>query len=145
MLFLNHQYSQLPFLHKTELLKDELVVVMIDHLTFNDANVAIQLFKFIIRKPNMISKKFEFKCFDEVMISSMGLFYPEIFLERADDDDDNNNNNNSILFGKTLPIKKVHKEGIFENKSGKFEGYDNKDRSIIFVEILVEIFRIDII
>lgn len=58
--------------------------------TFEDANVAIQLYDFIKRLPYKKTEKFQFKVFDEVMISPMALFYPEFFGIKIDDDDGKN-------------------------------------------------------
>lgn len=53
------------------------------HITFQDADIAVQLYSFIKRNPyakrQTSSEKFEFKFFDEVMCSPMGLFFPDIF------------------------------------------------------------------
>lgn len=47
--------------------------------TFNDADIAVQLYNFYKRKPGQQTEKFEFKVFDEVMLAPLGLFYPELF------------------------------------------------------------------
>lgn len=49
------------------------------YVTFQDADVAIQVYNFMVRKANQLTEKYEFKVFDEVMISAMGLFYPQLF------------------------------------------------------------------
>ncbi|SCU94945.1 LAME_0F10044g1_1 [Lachancea meyersii CBS 8951] len=50
------------------------------YATFQDADVTIQLYNFIKRIPGKPgAEKFEFKVFDEVMTSPMGLFFPEMF------------------------------------------------------------------
>lgn len=50
------------------------------YATFQDANVAIQLYNFIKRVPGKPgAEKYEFKVFEEVMTASMGLFFPQIF------------------------------------------------------------------
>lgn len=48
-------------------------------ITFQDANVTVQLYNFIKRYPQKLSEKYEFKVFDEVMLAPMGLFFPEVF------------------------------------------------------------------
>ncbi|AGO13282.1 AaceriAFR135Wp [[Ashbya] aceris (nom. inval.)] len=56
------------------------------HITFQDADVAVQLFNFFKREPSVPgAEKFEFKLFNEVMISPMAYFYPKIlsFLKPA--------------------------------------------------------------
>lgn len=47
--------------------------------TFNDADIAVQLYDFYKRKPGKQTEKFLFKVFDEVMLAPLGLFYPNLF------------------------------------------------------------------
>ncbi|ODV83055.1 hypothetical protein CANARDRAFT_30283 [[Candida] arabinofermentans NRRL YB-2248] len=77
-------------------------------LTFNDANVAVQLFNFVTRGPGLKTEKFEFKCFDEVMVSPMGLFYPDVFLENKGTSIKDDIASNAMLLGKLQPAKKIH-------------------------------------
>ncbi|KAI3404681.2 ARP8 [Candida oxycetoniae] len=49
--------------------------------TFQDADIAIQLYNFYKRNPYQLTEKFEFKVFDEVMLAPMGLFFPDLFQE----------------------------------------------------------------
>ncbi|AET38053.1 Arp8p Ecym_2311 [Eremothecium cymbalariae DBVPG len=50
-----------------------------NHITFQDADVAVQLFNFFKRNPNISgAEKYEFKLFNEVMVSPMAYFYPQI-------------------------------------------------------------------
>ncbi|KAK6462119.1 hypothetical protein DFJ63DRAFT_296420 [Scheffersomyces coipomensis] len=48
-------------------------------VTFQDADIAVQLYNFYKRKPFEMTEKFEFKVFDEVMLAPLGLFYPQFF------------------------------------------------------------------
>lgn len=48
-------------------------------VTFNDADIAVQLYSAYRRQPNKPTEKVEFKVFDEVMLAPMGLFFPEVF------------------------------------------------------------------
>lgn len=48
-------------------------------VTFQDADIAVQLYNFYKRKPFETTEKFDFKVFDEVMLAPLGLFYPEFF------------------------------------------------------------------
>lgn len=48
-------------------------------ITFQDADIAVQLYHFYQRKPYETTKKYEFKVFDEVMLAPLGLFYPALF------------------------------------------------------------------
>ncbi|GMF07405.1 unnamed protein product [Ambrosiozyma monospora] len=88
-------------------------------ITFNDANVAIQLFKFECRKPGVPSKKYEFKSFDDVMVSPMALFYPHVFVDQQLDE-----HAKSILLGKISPNKPIRDKRLFTN-IGKYEGFQN--------------------
>ncbi|KAI5962795.1 ARP8 [Candida theae] len=48
-------------------------------ITFQDADIAVQLYNFYKRNPFKSTEKFEFKVFDEVMLAPMGLFFPGLF------------------------------------------------------------------
>lgn len=50
-----------------------------NYCTFQDADIAVQLYNFYKRRPNEMTEKYEFKVFDEVMLAPLGLFFPEIF------------------------------------------------------------------
>lgn len=50
-----------------------------EYSTFQDADIAVQLYNFYKRKPNQTTEKHEFKVFDEVMLAPLGLFYPDVF------------------------------------------------------------------
>ncbi|QLQ78245.1 hypothetical protein HG537_0A04920 [Torulaspora globosa] len=47
-------------------------------ITFQDANVTVQLYNYIKRIPGQPLEQYEFKVFDEVMVAPLALFYPEI-------------------------------------------------------------------
>ncbi|SGZ46395.1 CIC11C00000003048 [Sungouiella intermedia] len=47
--------------------------------TFDDADIAVQLYNFYKRKPGERTQKFNFKVYDEVMLAPLGLFYPDLF------------------------------------------------------------------
>lgn len=47
--------------------------------TFDDADIAVQLYNFYKRKPDQQTQKFNFKVYDEVMLAPLGLFYPDLF------------------------------------------------------------------
>lgn len=47
--------------------------------TFDDADIAVQLYNFYKRKPGQQTEKYHFKVYDEVMLAPLGLFYPELF------------------------------------------------------------------
>ncbi|CCG22749.1 Arp8 chromatin-remodeling enzyme complex protein [Candida orthopsilosis Co 90-125] len=48
-------------------------------ITFQDADIAVQLYNFYKRNPFKSTEKYEFKVFDEVMLAPMGLFFPGLF------------------------------------------------------------------
>lgn len=48
-------------------------------VTFQDADIAVQLYNFYKRRPFESTEKYDFKVFDEAMLAPLGLFYPEIF------------------------------------------------------------------
>lgn len=50
-----------------------------DFCTFNDADIAVQLYDFHKRKPGKKAQKYNFKVYDEVMLAPLGLFYPSLF------------------------------------------------------------------
>ncbi|VEU19946.1 DEKNAAC100211 [Brettanomyces naardenensis] len=93
--------------------------------TFNDANVAVQAFSFVKRRPGNDAEKFQFKVFDEVMVSPMGLFYPDALLDRSDTVD--SRNHGGVVLGKLSPKKIIRKRGLFHNRAGIFEGLENDD------------------
>lgn len=47
--------------------------------TFDDADIAVQLYNFYKRKPGQQTQKYNFKVYDEVMLAPLGLFYPDLF------------------------------------------------------------------
>lgn len=49
------------------------------YTTFNDADIAVQLYDCYRRRPGHATEKYLFKVFDEVMLAPLGLFYPELF------------------------------------------------------------------
>ncbi|CCE65100.1 hypothetical protein TPHA_0J02790 [Tetrapisispora phaffii CBS 4417] len=56
-------------------------------VTFEDANITVQLYNFIKNKPGAQAEKLEFKVFDEVINAPLGLFYPEIFRIMAEENE----------------------------------------------------------
>lgn len=79
-------------------------------ITFQDADIAVQLYDFYKRNPFKQTEKYEFKVFDEVMLAPMGLFFPKIFqLENKKPSIPNYNSSSKTnrltvdnLFGKSL-------------------------------------------
>ena len=50
-----------------------------DLITYQDADVTVQVASFIKRLPGEDTEKFDFKIFDEVILAPLALFYPRIF------------------------------------------------------------------
>jgi actin-related protein 8 len=48
-------------------------------LTMNEADISVQLYDFHLRAPGQDTRKYTFKCYDEVLLASSGFFKPEIF------------------------------------------------------------------
>lgn len=47
--------------------------------TFDDAEIAVQLYHFFMKKPGQKTQKYQFKVYDESMLAPLGLFYPNLF------------------------------------------------------------------
>ncbi len=70
-------------------------------ITFNDADIAIQLYNFYKRDFFTKTLKYQFKIFDEVMLAPMGLFYPDLFMIPGD----NNPNSNGDYLDESDPVE----------------------------------------
>ncbi|KAI5955756.1 ARP8 [Candida jiufengensis] len=70
-------------------------------ITFQDADIAVQLYNFYKRNPFSQTEKFEFKIFDEVMLAPMGLFFPELF--QFPKSPKKNKSSNPAIFSSTKP------------------------------------------
>jgi actin-related protein 8 len=51
----------------------------INFCTVNQAEISVQLYNFHLRAPNQPTRKYQFKCYDEVILSLMGFFDPSLF------------------------------------------------------------------
>ncbi|KAK4190344.1 putative actin-related protein 8 [Podospora australis] len=49
------------------------------YCTLSQANISVQNYDFHLRAPNQPTKKYMFKCYDEVILAPMGFFDPSIF------------------------------------------------------------------
>lgn len=49
------------------------------HCTMSQADISVQLLQFHVRAPNQPTRKYNFKSYDEVILSAMGVFEPSIF------------------------------------------------------------------
>lgn len=47
--------------------------------TFDDAEIAVQLYNFFMKKPGDRTRKYQFKVYDETILAPLGLFYPDLF------------------------------------------------------------------
>jgi len=48
-------------------------------LTMNEADISVQLYDFHLRAPGQDTRKYTFKCYDEVLLAPVGFFKPQIF------------------------------------------------------------------
>jgi actin-related protein 8 len=51
----------------------------INFCTMNQAEISVQLYNFHLRAPNQPTRKYQFKCYDEVILAPMGFFDPSLF------------------------------------------------------------------
>ncbi|KAN0115165.1 actin-like ATPase domain containing protein [Hyaloscypha variabilis] len=51
----------------------------INFCTMNQADISVQLYNFHLRVPNQPTRKYQFKCYDEVILALMGFFDPSLF------------------------------------------------------------------
>lgn len=51
--------------------------------TFDDAEIAVQLYNFFMKKPGDQTRKYQFKVYDETILAPLGLFYPDLFQQSA--------------------------------------------------------------
>ncbi|OAA58587.1 chromatin remodeling complex subunit [Niveomyces insectorum RCEF 264] len=49
------------------------------HCTMNQADISVQLYQFHLRAPNQPTRKYQFKTYDEVILSAMGFYDPTVF------------------------------------------------------------------
>lgn len=80
--------------------------------TFDDAEIAIQLYHFFMKKPGDRTKKYQFKVYDESMLAPLGLFHPDLFECLAKSDP-------RPLFPETID----HYSGEPNNPYSKAQGY----------------------
>ena len=77
MLFDHFPYADINLKRRYDLiLADELKQKF---CTMNEAEVSVQLYDFHVRAPGQDTRKFTFKCYDEVLLAAMGFFKPAIF------------------------------------------------------------------
>lgn len=88
-------------------------------ITFQDANVTVQLYNFIKRYPSKLSEKYEFKVFDEVMLAPMGLFFPKVFEKVKDFESTPFTNRKSldVYNGQSNNPTSTTQKNCFENNS----------------------------
>ncbi|KAK0621271.1 ARP8-like protein [Bombardia bombarda] len=77
MLFDNFPYQEINLRRRYDfLLAEEL---KIKYCTLSQANISVQTYDFHLRAPNQPTHKYQFKCYDEVILAPMGLYDPSIF------------------------------------------------------------------
>ncbi|KAK5989918.1 putative actin-related protein 8 [Cladobotryum mycophilum] len=77
MLYDNFPYQEINLQRRYDfLLAEEL---KIKHCTMAQADISVQLYNFHVRAPNKPTRKYQFKTYDEVILSAMGVFDPAIF------------------------------------------------------------------
>lgn len=92
-----------------------------DFVTFQDANVTVQLYNFNNRVPKAPLEKYELKVFDEVMLAPLAIFYPEI-ISTLHSTTKMNEQKNKILQAQ-LPISK----DIFTECVNDWRSYSQND------------------
>ncbi|CAI4211461.1 unnamed protein product [Parascedosporium putredinis] len=77
MLYDNFPYEEINLRRRYDfLLAEEL---KIKHCTMSQADVSVQLFQFHLRAPNQLTRKYQFKTYDEVILAPMGFYDPSLF------------------------------------------------------------------
>ena len=77
MLHDNFPYQDINLQRRYDfLLAEELKV---KHCTMSQADISVQLYTFHVRAPNKPTRKYQFKTYDEVILSPMGFYEPSIF------------------------------------------------------------------
>ncbi|KAK4152840.1 ARP8-like protein [Chaetomidium leptoderma] len=77
MLYDNFPYQEINLRRRYDfLLAEELKM---KYCTLSQANISVQNFDFHLRAPNQPTRKYQFKCYDEVILSPMGFYDPSIF------------------------------------------------------------------
>jgi actin-related protein 8 len=111
--------------------------IFYEHVTFDDSKTGvIQVGNFTYYENNKKIRKYQFKCFDENILSAMGLFYPKIFIENNLDKGDTNDDKQSnriVLNG--LSPNKIINEPLFEDMSSKFTGYENEETTSLLQDL----------
>ncbi|KAK0646179.1 ARP8-like protein [Cercophora newfieldiana] len=77
MLYDNFPYQEINLQRRYDfLLAEEL---KIKYCTLSQANISVQNYDFHLRAPNQPTHKYQFKCYDEVILAPMGFYDPNIF------------------------------------------------------------------
>ncbi|KAK3374923.1 actin-like ATPase domain-containing protein [Podospora didyma] len=77
MLYDNFPYQEINLRRRYDfLLAEEL---KIKYCTLSQANISVQNYDFHLRAPNQPTHKYQFKCYDEVILAPMGFYDPSIF------------------------------------------------------------------
>jgi len=77
MLYDNFPYQEINLRRRYDfLLAEEL---KIKYCTLSQANISVQNYDFHLRAPNQPTHKYQFKCYDEVILAPMGFYEPVVF------------------------------------------------------------------
>jgi actin-related protein 8 len=77
MLYDHFPYADINLKRRYDfLLAEEL---KINFCTMNQAEISVQLYNFHLRAPNQPTRKYQFKCYDEVILAPMGFYDPSLF------------------------------------------------------------------
>lgn len=77
MLYDNFPYEEINLRRRYDfLLAEELKM---KHCTMAQADISVQLYQFHLRAPNQLTRKYQFKTYDEVILAPMGCYDPSIF------------------------------------------------------------------
>ncbi|KAK4137338.1 actin-like ATPase domain-containing protein [Trichocladium antarcticum] len=77
MLYDHFPYQEINLRRRYDfLLAEEL---KIKYCTLSQANISVQNYDFHLRAPNQPTRKYQFKCYDEVILAPMGVYDPSIF------------------------------------------------------------------
>lgn len=94
-----------------------------DFVTFQDADIAVQIFNYIKRIPGIPSEKYDFKVFDEVILAPLGLFYPNVFKLLQDKRSEGIKKENNRSLVEALPPSR----DVFTNSLNDWRSVTQKD------------------
>ncbi|CDK29491.1 unnamed protein product [Kuraishia capsulata CBS 1993] len=108
--------------------------------TFQDADIAVQMYGFVSRKANQPSKKYEYKLFEELMIPAMGLFYPDFFKDGSDQRRVLGKKSSAqkevdvLNSSRVLPKHSDYVSGTYDNPVSKLQQFEQLGKLITLME-----------